>query len=225
MKTLFTMLALLVTLTASASFAQDETGDDFYPDHWAPGLHLFAGGGLNTSFYSSEHERVEGGVGLNLKTDLVYFFDENWGADWGSAVKFNRIDGLLMWDTQFTLGVRRRIPSEWVWNLGNPYARIFAGRSPTVVFLDGDDIPGKVHDDNVNRIQFDGSVYGITVGNLAKTKAGTMWFSELSLTYQKFENESEIKMDGDVPVVMREGPADADSQMWTLTFSIGALVF
>jgi hypothetical protein len=218
---LFLLMSLLFTLNASA---QTEV-EAFTPSHWEPGMHLFAGGGLNSSLYSSEHERIEGGVGLNIKTDLVYFFNNDWAADWGSSVKFNRVDGLLIWDTQFTLGVRHRLPRIMIWNLGDPYVRAFIGKSPTVIFLDGDDLPSQQHEDDINRIQYDGSVYGLTFGNMATTQGGTIWFSEISASFQRLERASEIKMEGDVPVVMHEGPADANSNIFTVTFTIGALIF
>ncbi|KYG65735.1 hypothetical protein AZI86_01275 [Bdellovibrio bacteriovorus] len=199
--------------------------DDFSPASWQPGLHLFAGGGLNSSLYTSDTERVEGGVGLNMKTDLVYFFNDTWAADWGSSVKFARIDGFLLWDTQFTLGVRRRLSSIDIWDLANPYVRVFAGKSPTVIFLDGNELPGRNQDGDVNRMQFDGTVYGVTFGSMTKTAAGTTWFAELSLSLQQFERESEIKMDGEVPVVTHEGPVQANANMYTVTFTIGALIF
>lgn len=218
------MRNLILTLTFIL-FSTSAFADDFSPASWKPGLHLFAGAGLNSSVYTSDTERIEGGVGLNMKTDLVYFFNDTWAADWGSSVKFARIDGFLLWDTQFTLGVRRRLSSIDIWDLANPYVRVFAGKSPTVIFLDGNELPGRSQDGGVNRMQFDGSVYGVTFGSMAKSARGTVWFSELSFSLQQFERESEIKMDGEVPVVTHEGPVQENANMYTITFTIGALVF
>lgn len=214
---LFTLSFIFLALSAHAQ--------DFSPAIWQPGVHLFAGAGLNSSLYTSDSQHVEGGVGLNLKTDLVYFIDDTWAADWGSSVKFARIDGFLLWDTQFTLGLRRRLASIDIWDLANPYVRVFAGKSPTVVFLDGNELPGRDQSKDVNRVQFDGTVYGITFGSMAKTESGTVWFSELSLSVQRFERESEIKMDGEVPVVTHEGPTESNANMYTITLALGAFIF
>lgn len=218
MKSFFVSLVFLI-------FSLSAQAEEFSPYAWQPGFHLFGGGGLNSSLYTSDTERIEGGVGLNVKTDLVYFFNDTWAADWGSSVKFARIDGFLLWDTQFTLGLRRRLSSIDIWDLANPYVRLFAGKSPTVIFLDGNDLPGRSGDRDVNRLQFDGTVYGVTFGSMAKTEKGTIWFSEISFSLQQFSRESEIKMDGEVPVVMRENPAQSNATMYTITVAVGALIF
>jgi hypothetical protein len=133
---------------------------------------------------------------------------------------------MLVWDTQFTLGVRRNLPRSFILDLGNPYVRIFAGKSPTVIFVNGDDdLPSPRHEKDIDRIQYDGTVYGFTLGSLEKTSAGTVWFTELSASYQHLERASEIKMDGEVPVVMHDGPTDDNSNIFTLTVTIGALIF
>lgn len=215
-------LILILLLCVSSPALSDE----LTPDMYTPGLHLLAGGGLNSSVYSSQYEHIEGGVGLNLKTDLVYYFDSIWAVDAGSSVKFNRVDGMLLWDTQFTFGVRRNLPEIGFGKLEDPYVRVFLGRAPTVVFLNGEsDVRVQSLKSDVNRVQYDGPVYGLTLGNMARTSKGTIWFSELSLTYQTLDHESEIKMDGEVPTVLYEGPAEPGSKIYTITFSVGVMVF
>lgn len=218
MKHLFVILALLTSVSAQAS-------EDFSIDAWHPGFRLLAGGGVNSSLYSSENEQIDGGLGLSFKTDFVYFLDENWGVDAGSSVKFNRINGYLLWDTQLTLGLRRNLPGLRFKYINAPYVRAFFGRSPTVIFTADGPNPSIAHEEGVSRMQFDGTVSGLTFGNLARTKAGTIWFTEISYSYQHIDRVSEIQNRGDVPEVVYQGPAVPDSKMYTLTLSFGALIF
>ena len=217
MKTILFGLVLLFS-----SFSQ---ADEFYPYHWTPGLHLFAGGGVNTAVYSNQQNTFDGGVGLNLKTDLVYFLNENWAVEVGSSIKFNRVSGYLLWDTLFTVGLRTTLPSLLNYEFGQPYGRIFIGRAPTVMFLNGNEAPSGTDNKDVSRIQFDGPVGGLAIGTFHTTENGLVWFTELGGSIQSLEQESEIKMDGEVPVVVSSKSVSDHTTILSLYLTIGVLAF
>jgi hypothetical protein len=199
--------------------------DEFYPYHWTPGLHLFAGGGINTAVYSNQEDTYDGGVGLNLKTDLVYFLNESWAVEAGSSIKFNRVSGYLFWDTLFTVGLRTTLPSLLNYEFGQPYGRIFVGRAPTVMFLNGNESPNGTENKDVSRIQFDGPVAGLALGTFHTTENGLVWFTELGGSFQSLEQESEIKMDGEVPVVISSKSVSDHTTIFSLYLTIGILAF
>lgn len=224
------IFALLIAFTSQAQ------ANDFDPSHWEPGLHLFAGGGFNSSVYMAGGEKFDGGLGSNLKTDLVYFLNSDWALEASSAVKFNRVDGYLIWDTLLTVGVRTTLPNLLPIEMGQPYGRLFVGRAPTVLFLDGDsDLPRSAafvkerssseSSGEASRIQFDGPVAGIAVGSLRKTNNGTVWFTELAFTVQSLDQENDIKMDGDVPVVISQEAVGSRTVIYGLAFSVGIMAF
>lgn len=217
MKTIFFFFILL-----SSSFSQAE---DFYPYHWTPGLHLFAGGGINTAVYSNQQDTYDGGVGLNLKTDLVYFLNENWAVEAGSSIKFNRVSGYLLWDTLFTVGIRTTLPSLLNYEYGQPYGRAFIGRAPTVMFLNGNESPNGNENKDVSRIQFDGPVGGLAIGTFHTTETGLVWFTEFGGSIQSLEQESAIKMDGEVPVVVSSKGVSDHTTILSLYLTIGILAF
>ncbi|WP_347359174.1 hypothetical protein [Bdellovibrio sp.] len=196
----------------------------FEPDHWSKGLHLLAGGGVNSSVYSASEERVDGGLGLNIKTDLLYVLDSNWALEWSANVKFNQVRSYLLWDTLLTLGVRRQVPRISPWDLGAPYARFFIGRAPTVLFLNGGQVD-QISDPNVSRLHFDGPVAGFGWGALKKNTKGQIWFTELSFSIQALEQEEGVRMDGDVPVVVASTKMDDNSNIYSFTWTIGILAF
>lgn len=207
------------------SFSSLSYANDFDPYHWEPGLHLFAGGGVNTAVYSNSKDTYDGGLGLNLKTDLVYFLNSDWAVEWSSSVKFNRVDQYLVWDTLFTVGLRTTLPSLTHYEYGQPYGRIFIGRAPTVLFLNGEDLPTDPSKKDVSRIQFDGPVGGLAVGTFHTTEKGLVWFTEIGASVQSLEQESDIKMDGDVPVVISTNSVSDHTTIYSLYLTIGVLAF
>jgi hypothetical protein len=207
------------------SFSSLSWANDFDPYHWEPGLHLFAGGGLNSAVYTNSENTYDGGIGLNLKTDVVYFLNSDWALEWSSSVKFNRVDSYLVWDTLFTVGLRTTLPSLTYYEYGQPYGRIFVGRAPTVIFLNGGVSPTQPENKDVSRIQFDGPVGGMAVGSLHTTAKGLVWFSELGASVQSLEQESDIKMDGDVPVVISNESVSNHTIIYSLYLTFGVMAF
>lgn len=203
-------------------FSASAQAEDFEPTYWSEGLHLFAGGGINSSVYNSNEDRDDGGLGLNLKTDLFYVLDPEWALEWSANVKFNRVRSYLLWDTLLTVGVRRQIPVS-ILNSA-PYSRIFLGRAPTVLFLEGD-TSIRSSEPGVSRIHFDGPVAGLGFGVLKKSPAGQVWFSEISVTVQKLEQSEDVRMDGEVPVVVSSNRLDNDATIYSVSWTVGVLAF
>jgi hypothetical protein len=214
-------LLLIIFLTmSSVAHAQD-----FFPYNWTKGMHLFAGAGANTALFSDQDGTYDGGLGLNLKTDITYFINENWAIEIGSSVGFNRVSNYLLWDTLFTVGIRTPLPSLTDYQLGQPYGRLFIGRAPMVIFLNGDNSKTDATGANVDRIQFDGPVIGGALGTLHMTSKGQVWFTELGFAYHELKQKSDITMEGEVPVIISDRNVDGQSSVYSLSFTVGIMAF
>lgn len=198
---------------------------DFETDHWSKGMHLLAGGGFNSALYTSDEDLSDGGVGLNLKTDLLYVLNPQWALEWSASVKFNRMEeNFLLWDTLLTVGVRTQLPKIYPEMSGNPYARFFLGRAPTVLFLNGEN-PREDSNPNTSRIHFDGPVVGLGWGVLKKNEKGQVWFTEIAATAQSLENEEDVMMDGEVPLVLSRSQVKNNGRIYSIAITIGILAF
>lgn len=217
MKSVLVILsALLLTLPARA--------DEFAPTFWSEGLHLLAGGGVNSALYTSTQDREDGGMGLNFKTDLLYVLHPDWALEWSANVKFNRIRSYLLWDTLLTVGVRTQLPAVLPDSWGAPYARVFVGRAPTVLFLNGE-TNERISDPSVSRIHFDGPVAGLGVGVKKKNREGRVWFTELSFSAQSLEQEEDVRMEGEVPLVVASRSSRDNANIYSFFWTFGILAF
>lgn len=235
---LFLLLMLAFTSAPARSFNSQipSTGylkiasPDFEPGHWSDGLHLLAGVGLNVSSYHSKEENIDGGLGSNLKTDLLYVLNPGLALEWGANVSFHRVQGVLIWDTPLTLGLRFRIP-QFLKSDRSAYMRVFTGASPTVVFLNGDtrqleQVSRYANDSNrIDRLHFNGPVAGIGIGSMKKNSRRQTWYSEFTFTAKWVEQEERISMEGEVPVVVSSSRVDRNTVILTLYWTIGLLAF
>ena len=170
----FLLFILSIAFLITAWFGPAHAETSAWPE---PGLHLLAGAGLNSSVYSSDEDRVDGGVGINFGTDVSYFINDKWAFDWSSNVSFNHVNSYLIWNTQLTLGLRYRFDTEYFPGRVT-YARLFMGRAPTVLFLNGD-APKEYDQAGLSRIQFEGPVGGVAWGLMKKAKSGRDYFFEI----------------------------------------------
>ncbi|AFY02063.1 hypothetical protein [Bdellovibrio bacteriovorus] len=211
------LLSMLLSVSALAT--------DFETDNWSDGLHLLAGGGFNSALYTSDDDHSDGGVGVNLKTDLLYVFHPEWAVEWSASVKFNRMeDSFLLWDTLLTMGIRTQLPKIYPEMEGTPYARLFVGRAPTVLFLNGE-TPKGVSDPSTSRIHFDGPVVGLGWGILKKNSKGQVWFTEIAATAQTLESEEDVMMDGEVPLVLSRNQVTNNARIYSIAVTFGILAF
>lgn len=194
----------------------------FKADSYERGLHLMAGGGLNGSLYLSDSERQNQGIGLNGKTDLGYYFNNQFAWEISSNVKFNYVHEYLIWDTLLTTGLRYRFNKFPFTKSKGIYMRAFYGRAPTVFYLHN--APEVYRRSKADRLQYNGPVYGLALGNMYGSKNGNIWFIEYGLSYQKLGAATGIKNDGEVPQTLFMNSGD-NIQIYSLYASIGVLVF
>jgi hypothetical protein len=218
------LIAFAISFACSCGFAQATESDEFLPNKWSEGLHLFLGGGVNSTAYASSIKSSSLGLGSNFKTDLSYVLNDRWAVEWSSSVKFNQVDGYLLWDTLLTLGVRYRLRPLPGFDLDSSFVRFFVGRAPTVVFFRGGSQPDN-QNVSVDRVQFDGPVAGIGFGAFRRMESGSTWFYEVAGSVQRLEQEDGIQLDGEVPVVAFHSVRTDGSTLYSLYAVIGLLIF
>jgi hypothetical protein len=225
MKFILLLLVCSFPLLAQVEKTAHPETQQFYfkPERWLEGVHLFAGGGLNASIYNSAVERQNQGIGLNFKTDLGYYFNDRFAIEASSNVKFNKMKEYLIWDTLLTLGLRYRFEKFPFTKSKSIYGRVFYGVAPTVFFLD--DAPQVYRRRNSARIQYDGPVVGLALGNMYETKSGRVWYVEYGASYQYLRNETGINNKGDTPVVAFNDKNGNSIRIYSLYATIGLLVF
>ncbi len=213
MKRLIFLFIFFLPIIASAQLF--DTEEEFLTDDWSEGLHIFVGAGVNSSNYHSNTRRNYLGLGINLKTDVGWYFHHDWALESSASVKFNRLNGDLIWDTLLTLGLRYR--------LENYYFRAFAGAGVLVVVL-GKDQP-EINDNNTRRLHMDGPALGLGFGKTNKTEAGKIWFIELNGTAQQIKHRDDVAIDGQYPIAISSQSVNDNSTIYSLQFTIGVLLF
>ncbi len=177
-------------------------------DVWSEGLHLYGGGGVNTSLYHSEGDTL--GSGLHFKTDFGYSFKKSWAIEAGSFVKFTKVHDTLIWDTLLTIGVRRKLQEDF-------YIRPFIGQAPTVFY--SDKTPEVYRRSNTERIIYNGPAFGISFGKIYKT-----WFWETTVSYQALDKGKGIRDNKSVPEeVFRSDMEGLKITSFSLTFGLQVL--
>lgn len=216
---LLLLCSVLWSLCAS-SFAGSSGPQRFQAQSWTNGLHLFAGVGGNTSTYHSASERIDWGLGVNLKTDLGYHFNERWALEWSSLIKFTRVNGYLVWDTLISWGIRYKFtsgPSSCL------YGRAFGGRSPTLIKFEGSP-PEEFQSQGVDRIRLDGPAFGMAFGRMMSSENRT-WFVEVIGSYQDVKRVEGIQIRHEVPEVHFHHSLSEHSRIFSLALSVGLYVF
>lgn len=188
---------------------------------WSDRLHLRAGAGMNFSTYSSRFLAEEVGSGLNLKTDLGVAFGERWALDFGSSLKFNLVEDLMLWDTLLTVGVRRHLGGD---GRAGPFVRVFAGVAPSV--LEVRDRAKATTDlgPTVDRLVFDGEVVGVSVGSASGLLGGGD-FLEFTASLQTLRREKSIADEREIPVVVRTRLLNGDARILSFALVWGFHVF
>ncbi|RYZ68053.1 MAG: hypothetical protein EOP09_10065, partial [Proteobacteria bacterium] len=118
-------LALIPSAQADLAEELDPVGSilaerGFKADQWTTGLHLTAGAGVaSTVLFSDVDPEEKYGFGLNIKTEIGYYLNDRLAVEVGSLVNLTRMSSeLLLWDTQFTVGIRSRIGNFFSFNEG-----------------------------------------------------------------------------------------------------------
>lgn len=221
-------MAKLVALISALLFATTAharpSNEEFVPEDWSEGAHLLAGLGASSSLYTSETQRRDQGIGAYLKTDLAYFFNDHFAVEMSSGIEFNKVDAFLVWNTQFTFGFRYRLPFDPFFESNSSYVRAFIGRSPTVIFLNGQ-APPEYQALSIERIHFDGPVAGASIGRFAQAPGRRVWFYEFTATVQRLEQLNGVRMQGEVPIVLIQANTTDRSTIYALHFAVGTLFF
>lgn len=199
------LLLLIFSLTANAQVR--EYDEEFLIDRWGKGLHLFIGGGPQTSTYRSDHQNVHLGWGLNVRTEVDWYFNADWAAEFGTAVNFNRHESDLFWNTILAIGFRHR--------LRKSYLRAMVGSGVLVI----------VPDNYPTRTHFDGLAIGAGFGKFESTQQNTIWYWEFTGTIQSMKQHDDIIMDGEIPVSIHSKPVKDHSKIYSLQITAGVLLF
>ena len=180
---IFMVLMLFITANSYAAASLDESPNVV----WKEGLQLTAGLGVNfSSFSSAETDQALGG-GLALHSSVTYYLSNWFGLDLGMNVAFNRFDKNIIWSTHGSLGVRTKIPSIFPNPERNSYAKVFVGRGPSVIIFNGEKPEQVEAGESVDRVQFEGAFYGVSLGMMELSKSRRPWFAELSFILQSFD--------------------------------------
>ncbi len=223
---------LLIAALIFASPARSETKNgevievsNFTSQHWTKGLHLNAGLGVNSAFLKNDYTHEDIGLGLNIHTDLGYYFLNDYALETSVNVMFNRVRTAIIWDTSMTFGLRARMPAYMGPDHSAPYLRLAAGRGPSVFFFQGKKPAELEAKTNADRVQVEGDIYSIAYGFFQDGRDGTVWYLELqqSVTvYRKIEGIDEVNT---VPEVVYSERVNDHTSKHSLSLTFGVLLF
>lgn len=221
------LVFILLFFVADISVAQEIIGDKpkFTPASWAKGIHFMPSAGVNTSIFDSKVNEEDTGWGGVVRMDVGYYFSNDFAMEIGSSISLNRVNGYLMWDNQFNLGIRTRIT--FLKNTdkgGAPYFRAFLGRGPLVLVFERS-TPSEYAAIGATRLQLEGPSYGTGIGFMQLTATNTVWFMELALSVHQFETLEVIKQSEVAPVVISRQSISSRSTFSTLHLMFGMVAF
>jgi hypothetical protein len=222
-KLLFAALIFLGSAKANALVVMGEV-PDFRPSNWSHGFHFLPGAGINTSIFDSKVQDTDTGWGGSIRMDIGYYFTNDFALELSSSVNVNRVNGYLIWDNQFNLGMRTRITFLKSTDNGAPYARAFIGRGPLVIVFEKSR-PAEYAALGANRLQLEGPAYGGALGYMQMTSTNSVWFMELVIAYHQLENLEVIKTGDAAPVIVAKDRISERSTFSSLHLIIGMVAF
>lgn len=224
-KTPLGFIAILLGLFCSVLAQAKETKEINEPiieKSWAEGLHLIAGGGLNTALLISKNGQKHLSPGFNLKTDLAYHLSPTWAVEVGANVMFDRIHGFMVWDTLFTVGVRTLLPLFRQYKQFASYLRFFGGYGPAMVYQATnatDTFPG------ADRLKLQGPAAGASFGVFYDLAANRPWFIELTFMAHHFYNIFGVKDLDAAPISLSNSAINNNSTLFSLQINAGLFIF
>lgn len=224
-KHLLIVLALILSCKNNKAFAEENVPESttFTSQHWTTGLHLMAGLGVNTAYFSSDLVKREAGIGLNIHTSVGYFFFNDYAFEVGTSVMFNRVKRLLIWDTLGTMGIRMRLPTYLAPVNSHPYIKFAAGRGPTVFIAKGQTL-GAI-DQGGDRTQIEGDILSASYGIFQNARDGTTCFLDLTATVHSYRQLETIRDNKEVPEVISSRSIKDHAGMYALALTFGVIVF
>ncbi len=226
-------LLLFVLATTQAAFAETVptangvTENEFVPEEpikWMSGIHLLGGLGVSSAYVKSRDQDVDVGIGMNIRTDIGYYFADAYAIDLGISVVLNQVRKTLVWDTQHTLGFRSRLPAIFNFKNSISFLRVFGGRGPLVTISRGNgdkDTPVQ----GADRVQAEGNVVGAALGFFQKAKDKTTWFVDLGFSVHDLQRYEVIQEVNGVPEVVNTQNETDGTQFFTLSATMGIVFF
>lgn len=213
--------ALLIVPHNARSEETDDLGG-FTAIKWMEGMHLTAGLGLNTSYIQNDFVTEDIGLGLNIHTDLGYYFADAYALEVSTSVHLNRVKNVLIWDTLMTGGVRFRLPAWAGPSFSAPFFRLMAGRGPSVFIFKGKK-PAEF-DHGGDRTQVEGDVYGLAYGFFQNSRDGKVWWLQLQSTAHLYSKLEAVKEVGSVAEVVHSEDIKDNTAMFSLSISLGVVL-
>ncbi|RZA24312.1 MAG: hypothetical protein EOP10_10265 [Proteobacteria bacterium] len=201
--------------------------EEFVPEEpikWMSGIHLLGGIGVSSAYVKSRDQDIDVGIGMNIRTDVGYYFADAYAIDLGISVVLNQVRKTLVWDTQHTLGFRTRLPA--IFDLKNSisFLRVFGGRGPLVTIARGNgdkDTPVE----GADRVQAEGNIVGAALGFFQKAKDKTTWFVDLGFSVHDLQRYEVIQEVNGVPEVVDTKNETDGTQFYTLNATMGIVFF
>jgi hypothetical protein len=230
MKTLSLALALLSLSLAAISWPESAKAQEvleettFTAKHWTQGLHMSAGLGMNLGYFDTDLVRENVGAGLNIHTDLGYYFGNLAAVEVAGDVMLTQLSSSMIWDTMMTFGLRTRLP-EWAGpEKSSPYLRLMGGRGPSVYMFKGKK-PARYDIGGGERTQIEGDVFGIAYGLFQDGREGTTWYMQLQYLTHIYRRVEVIDEVNGVPEAIISGPLNDGEAMHSLSLTFGVLLF
>ena len=217
------IIGLAVPRMALADANDVPEATSFTSQHWTTGLHLMAGLGVNTAYFTSSFLKKEAGMGLNINTSVGYYFFNDYAFEVSTNVMFNRVKRTLIWNTLGTMGLRFRLPPYLAPAKAHPYFKIAAGRGPSVFIVKGK--KPEFFDLGGDRTQIEGDVLSSAYGFFQNSRDGTSWFLELSATVNSYRKLEAIRDNKEVPEVIDARIVTDHAAMYAVALTFGVVVF
>lgn len=222
MKHIFIAVLLLVSSIAQA---QTEAQIISPEPRWYDGIHLIGGIGLNSSVFETGTETTQAGVGLNLRSDVGYYFQNGIGLELSGSVMFNRVRTSMLWNTVVATGVRFGLPLAKSAENFAPYGRFLIGKAANVAIFDEGKVPDPYSQYNASRVQTEGNMFGAGLGFFQRSTSGRIWYMELTGEYHRLNRLEAITDVNDVPVVVATENIPGNSALYSLCLTFGLMFF
>ncbi|MES2743997.1 MAG: hypothetical protein V4655_01160 [Bdellovibrionota bacterium] len=223
MKKFWMTLALMMfAAPAAAQEVLEETS--FTAAHWTNGLHMSAGLGMNLGYFDTDLIRENLGPGLNIQTDVGYYFGNIVALEVAGNVMLTRVSSTMIWDTMMTFGVRARLP-DWAGpEKSAPFFRLLGGRGPSVFIFKGEK-PAEYDIGEGERTQIEGDVFGAAYGLFQDGREGTTWYLQLQYLTHIYRKVEVIDDVNGVPEAIFSRRVSDSGAMHSLSLTFGVLLF
>ncbi len=242
----FVALQFFILLNTQAQQVADTSASAIIEDNsfitksWTEGWYFLAGIGPSTSVFSQSGRTEHSPSGGHVSSTIGYFSKGGYGFEIGSYIDVpffydfgietpdeNRDVDINLWNTLFFLSIRARLPEVQPTSNWDPFIKVFYGFGAGVMFfhLDDDDPWKEALDDR--RLQLEGPVFGLSFTNFFNTQSDDVpvWFLELSVSTQLYQERYFIEAAGDLPLVLDKQATSKNDELYVVRLSAGIRVF